>query len=282
MARQSRWPAPRIEITNDGIAGWTPVEQWLADDQAIAGLLDYQKSFTPDLDRKGQAAYAIGDYSHMLATAFVPLLVGFRMVPDFGPANVEIGFDLKPVEHNGLPLTERLWRLRLANLACRTDVSLPTSDLAGDFRCHVEAHMTGLVEALHGESGLSRSALWRLVGDSISQVFLDAGRHFGRIEQAKTDAMAILKSHGSPLANRQMHYFDIEICKPAQPDEVLVSATYRARGGCCRFYTVEGGHLCATCVLQDPVERDLKLERLLRQRLGLSGSETVALANPAV
>ena len=66
-----------------------------------------------------------------------------------------------------------------------------------------------------------------------------------------------------------MHYFDIEVRDESQPDRVLMCITYRAPGGCCRFYTVEGGHLCSTCVLHDPEGRYAKLEAKLRNRLGL-------------
>lgn len=279
---------PALVVGDAGGQAWTPAAQWLGDADEIDALLAYQRSFTPDLDAKGQAAYAIGDYSHMVASAFVPLMVGHRLVPDFSPAGIEIGFDTKPMEHRGRTVTERLARLRLVDPAFHTDDAALaenpsarwSADLAGVFRGHVEALHGPLVAALNRKSGLSRNALWRLVGDSFSQLFLDAGRRFGRIDQAKGDAMAVLKAPGSPLTNRQMHYFDIELRNPADPGRVLACVTYRARGGCCRFYTVEGGHLCTTCVLQDPGARDALLEERLRRRLGLAAAP-VAFENPS-
>lgn len=275
-AVRNHWPAPEVGLGTTAGSGWMPARAWTSDDDAIDGLLAYQQSFTPDLDGKGQAAYAVGDYAQMVASAFAPLMAGFRIVPDFSPAGVDVGFDLRPLEHRGRTVMERLWRMRLRDAGYHTDdcalAGDPDAQFSDDlpdvFRRHVEAHMRPLVEALHRRSSLSRNALWRLVGDSLSQLFLDAGRRFGRLEQAKADALAILKATGSPLANRQMHYFDIEVRD--QEDRLQGCVTFRARGGCCRYYTVEGGHLCATCVLQDPVLRDAKLEWDLRRRFGLA------------
>ena len=84
-------------------------------------------------------------------------------------------------------------------------------------RMMAEAHFTPLVEVLHAKTSLSRNALWRLVGDALA-VFLDAGQRFDRLDDAKATAMAILKQPGSPLANRQMHYFDVNVRDETEPD----------------------------------------------------------------
>ena len=63
-------------------------------------------------------------------------------------------------------------------------------------RMATEAHFTPLVEVLHAKSRLSRNALWRLVGDSLGAMFLNAGQRFDRLEDAKAAAMAILKQDG--------------------------------------------------------------------------------------
>lgn len=112
--------------------------------------------------------------------------------------------------------------------------------------------------------------MWRLVGDSVSAVFLETGRTLGCEERAMTEALVVLKQPGSPLANRQMHYFDIVIRAPDDPGRVLARRTFRSRGGCCRYYTSREGRLCTTCVLLDPRERDRNLEAALRARLGLA------------
>ncbi len=272
---QRFWPSPELVLDERDERHWTPFRS-LSDDPQVDDLLAYQRSFTPDLDRKGQAAYAIGDVSHMLATAVVPLFVGFRMVPSLSLSALQIGFDARSIKHRDGLAVERLWRIRLAHADLETDDEgladklgiEATPDLAGVLRRNIETLLAPLVQALHRKSGLSCNALWRLVTDSFSQLFLDAGRRFGRVEGAKADALLVLKSSGSPLANRQMHYFDIELRSDDQPERLLASVAFRARGGCCRYYTVEGGHLCATCVLQDPAERDEKLRQYLKGRIG--------------
>lgn len=282
-ARARHFPTPEVSLSSDA-RGWRRAGDCLADTSFVAELLDHQRRFTPDLDRKGQGAYAIGEYSHMLASATVPLLVGFGIVPDFCADACAIGFDLQPVEHDGRTLDMRNWRIALASDTFHLDAASANdgSSDAGErairvdfqalcdrFRETVETHCAPLVEAVHRQTSLGRQALWRLVGDSVSQIFLDAGRAYDRAERARSAALRVLKAPGSPLTNRQMHFFDIAVRDDRDPSREIMSMTFRARGGCCRYYTVEGGHLCTTCVLQDPATRDLKIETHLRQRLGL-------------
>lgn len=284
---QRFWPSPELVLDERDERHWMPCRR-LSEDAQVDDLLAYQRSFTPDLDRKGQAAYAIGDVSHMLATAVVPLFVGFRMVPSLSLSALRIGFDTRSIKHRDGSAMERLWRIRFGLADLETDDGgladklgiEATPDLAGVLRRSIEMLLAPLVQALHRRSGLSRNALWRLVTDSFSQLFLDAGRRFGRVEKAKADAMLVLKAPGSPLANRQMHFFDIEICSSEKPGRILASVAFRARGGCCRYYTVEGGHLCATCVLQNPAERDAKLRQYLRGRFGQAQTAAAAIDNP--
>jgi hypothetical protein len=79
----------------------------------------------------------------------------------------------------------------------------------------------------------------------------------------------VLTPPGSPLANRQLHSIEVTLRDDACPERVLASYTFRARGGCCRFYRAEGGSLCSTCVLQPPAERERILQAAMRRKLGL-------------
>jgi hypothetical protein len=66
--------------------------------------------------------------------------------------------------------------------------------------------------------------------------------------------MAIVKVQGSPLNNRQLGYFDLTLHDSALKEPFTY--TFRARGGCGRYYTVEGAEKCPTCVLKSHEERD--------------------------
>lgn len=292
--RERDFPTPGVTLSVDG-RDWRRPADCLTDESFVAAFLDHQRRFTPDLDRKGQGAYTIGEYSHMLAGAMVPLLVGFRVVPDFRPEACAIGYDVQPVEHAGRLLDTRNWRIAVPADGYHVEAGSegsPAADpgatgadltaLCDRFRTLVEDHCAPLVETVHRQTALGRQALWRLVGDSFSQVFLDAGRAYGCLDRATAAALLVLKDARSPLTNRQMHFFDIAVHDDRDPSREIMSMTFRARGGCCRYYTVEGGHLCTTCVLQDPAVRDLKIETHLRSRLGLAPPQPIAKAGAGV
>lgn len=261
------WP----EVATDFGAlepGWITAKALFADKAAIAEYLDYEGSFHAGTDRKTCAAAMMADYSYMLSMATVPLFAGFAIVPDLSPAHVALKFYTTPLEHDGLSFEVRRAHVRFLSPAFFRGANGPAEEVLCDlYRRAIETHFDPLVKRLHGATGLSRSALWRLVADSIAGRFLDAGRRFDRLEPAKASAMTILKSPGSPLDNRQLHYFDLTVTDGGRRE---ISRTFRARGGCCRYYTVEGGALCSTCVLNNPGKRDEQLRRGMRRRLGMT------------
>jgi hypothetical protein len=276
LAIQARlWPEPRVD---QGLleAGWTTAAALFADDDAVEDWLDYEATYVPGLDRKGRAAALITDYSYMFAASTVPLLVGCRLVPDLSPANYALRFEIGPVEHDGEVFLQRRMQVRFLNAACRTDRGRlrERSELQAHFRHEVEAHFQPFIETLHGKSRLPRNAFWRLVADSLAALFLDAGQRFARKAEALAEAAAILKVEGSPLNNRQLHYFDIALSAADDPGRILLSRTFRSRGGCCRYYTADPARLCTTCVLKDPAERDRGIVEAMCRRLGLSAADT--------
>ena len=270
------------------VPGWTRADLLFGDEAALEDMLDYQAGFADEMDLKTRAAYHITEYSNRLALVAVGPFVGFGLVPDFRPASVALSYDTRPLQLKARVVDERLTRLRfLSERAAAVDALVANGAeaaearllLSGLLRQGVEAHFAPLIAGLHRRTSLSESAMWRLVGDSLGARFLDAGQYFGRLEEAKGDALAVLKHRGSPLNNRQLHYFDITIRDDGDPDRVLASRTFRSRGGCCRFYTVEGGHLCSTCVLQKPEDRDRIVETGMRRHLGLSPHPDDAVVN---
>ena len=272
LAVQSKhWPDVRTEVGAAG-EGWTTAKAFFEDDDAISTLLEHEQSLNEDTDAKASAAFLMTDYCHIFTAAAVPLLAGFDIVPDLSPDNFALNFYMEKHEHKG-----RIYDLPRAHVRYLSGrfSRLPDQSQSCDlFRTSTEAHFQPLIETLSQRSGLSRNALWRLLADALAARFLEAGRQLGCLDKARIMAMAVLKQPRSPLANKQMHYFDLTVL---DREERPVSYTFRARGGCCRFYSVKGGKYCTTCVLKDPHERDEQLQQAMRRYLGVTADAAAAI-----
>jgi hypothetical protein len=260
--------------------GWVRADEFVFDDAAIDEYLAYEGSFHPGIDRKTCAAAMMVDYCYVFTLATVPLFVGFGITPDLSLRNYAMKFYKVPFEHDGRTVHIRRAYVRFLSLASFTDrpgydnhiLQLPdTRSLCDRFRTEIEGHMEPLVLRLARRTGLSRSALWRLVSDAVAGRFLEVGRHFGCTDSATDAAMVIVKQRNSPLHNRQLHYFDLTLRD--QRKRALLSWTFRSRGGCCRYYMTPGGELCETCVLQDPAVRDSQLLRAMQAKYDLSSRQ---------
>ena len=278
------WLLPEVEI-GPMAPGFMPVPSLFADDRFLAKMLARQQAGTPGLDAKGAAAYFISEYAGVLGIAAASPYLSHGLVPAFVPENCALAFEL-PAE--GRPRV----RLRLLDPRCVTDregnsrcssscVSVDREGLRSELREGLEAHMEPLIHRLRGLTGLPWQAMWRLVSDSVAARFLEAGRQFGCEEEAQAEALAILKGTGSPLANRQLHFFEIVIHDEASPRRIIARRSFRARGGCCRFYTAPNGSYCSSCVLVTPHERRRRIQAQLRHRLGLRALEDTASADAA-
>ncbi|MVA38069.1 ferric iron reductase [Agrobacterium vitis] len=264
-AQAAYMPDVRADIGQLG-AGWTTAEAFFSDDAALGEFLAFEQSLNEGTDIKTAAALLMTDYGYILAAATVPIFAGFGLIPNLSPACVALSFYTTQEQHEGEThrvrrahvrfLEESFWQGQLGDTAAEER-----------FRAGIEGHFRPVIEAIHAHARLSRSALWRLASDAIAGRFLDSGRHFARVEAAKASAMQILKVPGSPLANRQLHYFDLSVLDKNQQE---FSYTFRQRGGCCRFYLVKGGEYCPTCVLKAPAERDEELRLAMRQHLGVA------------
>jgi hypothetical protein len=264
-AQRVFWPEPRADV-GPLEPGWTTSAALFANDAAIEDQIAYQASFFTRVDRKSAAAFLLSDYLSMFCVTAVPPLVGHGLIPDFSPDRYAMQFYNRPFEHDGRTAVVRRAHVRFLSDAVST-AGKPSD--AAMFREAVEAHFTPLLDVLNARTGLPRSAMWRLVADALAVAFLDAGRRYNCLDEAKATAMAVLKHPGSPLTNRQLHFFDVIVRDEASPARVVASYTFRARGGCCRFYRAEGGSLCSTCVLQRPAERERILQAKMRRKLGL-------------
>lgn len=245
--------------------GWTTAEAFFCDGLAVGEFLEFEQSLNEGTDLRTAGALLMTDYGYILAAAAVPIFAGFGLIPDLSPATVALSFHTTEEPHDGKIHRVRRAHLRFVEQTFRQGRLNDVAD-GERFRAEIERHFHCVVDAIHAHTRLSRAALWRLAADAIAGRFLDSGRRFGTEEVAKVSAMRILKVPGSPLANRQLHYFDLTVLDRHQQE---FSYTFRQRGGCCRFYQVEGGEYCPTCVLKAPAERDEELRRAMRRHLGV-------------
>lgn len=265
------WTLPQADI-GPIEPGFTPLPALFGAERFLTTMLARQQAATPGLDEMGAAAFFISEYSNLLGIlAAVPFL-SHDFVPDLSAANCALSAQLPPDEAPHV-------RLRLLKAGGVTDRAPAPADASFRLVNHdglckalsevLEAHMAPLIDSLHARTDLPRRAMWRLVGDAVAMRFLEAGQRLGCEAAAKEDVMAALMRPGSPFANRQLHFFDVEIRAAAPPREELARRTFRARGGCCRFYTAPGGSLCTSCVLVKPEERRRRIEARMRAELGL-------------
>lgn len=271
--QQSMWPEVPCSA-GPMLPGWITAAGLFSSPEELEEFLDYEGSFNPGVDLKSRAAFLMSDYCYIFFMATVPLLVGRGLVPDLSPDAVSLQFYTYHGEHDGEPMTVRRARVRLLSPQIFSDRHAGPFSIVTDhaalcerFRMGVEQHFEPLVEALAKRTGFSKNAQWRLIGDGIAGRFLDVGRRFGCLPEAMASAMAIVKAQGSPLNNRQLGYFDLTLHDSTLKEPFTY--TFRARGGCCRYYTVEGAEKCATCVLKSNEERDAILLQEMRTRICL-------------
>lgn len=266
LAAQAAYlPEIRAEIGPES-AEWISAQTFFSDQTAIEEFILFEQSRYSGVDLKTAGALLMNDYSYILAAATVPLFTGFGLIPGLAPASVGLRFYTTEKLHEG-----KIYRARRAHVQFVESLfwyGQLDNDIDGErFRNELEKHFRPVVEQIHTKTGLSRAALWRLAGDAIAYLFLDTGRRFDTVETAKVAAMRILKVPGSPMANRELHYFELA---EFDQHQLEVRETFLQRGGCCRFYQVEGGAYCSTCVLKTPADRDDELRRALRDQLGIS------------
>ncbi|HEV7326705.1 MAG TPA: (2Fe-2S)-binding protein [Bosea sp. (in: a-proteobacteria)] len=261
--------------------GWITAENFFRDSGAIEKFLDYEGSFNPGTDRKACAAFLITDYAFIFSLASVPVFASSGILPDCSPERMALQFYQRRQEHDGHAHEVRrahvrylspAFSTRKGDAACHPDARGLFDQTAHCelFRRAIEDHFRPLIEVLWVRTKLARTALWRLVADAVAARFLEVGRQLGYLEEAKASAMAILKQPGSPLNNRQLHYFELSVL---DRDQRAISYDFRSRGGCCRYYTVDGGKLCSTCVLKHPKERDAELRQAIGRHLGLPAGD---------
>lgn len=237
--------AKRAELSCDcgPLEGWTTIAQ-LSDgrfDIAESYFTAWQELY-PGLDRRGGAAYLIGGLSYSLTGLMVALRLQNGGVPDLSRAAIK--------------LEGRALRYRIPE-----DAALQASD-ALDIARRLEAVLAPLVVRLKAETRLAPAAQWRCAADSFASAFLYTGRYLGAETRMRDEAAAIINHPCLAMANPQTGYRDVSIqCA----DGRAVTQAFLKRGGCCRYYTADGGEYCTTCVLRPEDEQVARLEKYMHE-----------------
>jgi hypothetical protein len=214
-------------------------------------------------------AFFIGEYVWYVFAAAVGAYLAEQRVPDLAPERLALRYRSYTWEGEGESTPAERIDVRFRSPRCATlpadpaanqrDVTvLPDRDaLREQFRTALEAHLTPLIAQIHALTGFGPRAQWNLASDACAALFLNLGKALGDAERAQAEGLAFVKAAGSPLNNPQTGYFTVEHNGRC--------ATFRARGGCCRYYTLPPGEKCTLCVLRPPEERDARLRAYLER-----------------
>jgi hypothetical protein len=192
------------------------LESWL-DTQAIAA---------EGMDRKSQAAYMIGG----LAWSVCIWMTAFALTGN------------KPIRRVAFAQERYSWGEGTpdAHEYVRYPISIEVGDGEPNYRETLEQIFEPIIAATMVTSGLSAGAQWRLVADNVASAFLYGGKSFGMAERGMEIATPIIAE--GRLNNGKTGF--LEVTAGAACDWFLV------RGGCCRYYTTNGGDYCTSCVLR--------------------------------
>lgn len=252
-------------------AGWFRATEMCENEARLDEALALQAADHPNMEARTRASYLIGFYSWYLPAAAITALLAERRVPDLSPENVALQLSTiqwQDGEYSGESqrLDVRFLSGRFAALPDDPDANHPDALILPNetalrewLRNTIEAHFTPMIEQLFAKTRLGRQAQWNLVADACAALFLGSGELVSDQPHGEAQGLAFVKAPGSHMENPKTGYFTLEYEGHCE--------TYRARGGCCRYYTVaEDAEKCSTCVLVKPEERDQRLLAYMAQR----------------
>lgn len=211
------------------------------------------------MDVKAAAAYLAGRLGAALGAWLVRLHYGGLAARAAPWAR----FRLATWEHEGASGVSPVFDLWIdPDSLAPSDESCP--DALRDLGHAIATFVRPLVHDVQACSRLPAAAQWRQLSDGLMAAFLEHGKAHGRVERAMADARAAIAAP-SPLWNRQVGFVEMRL-----PDEGGCAGAcewVQARGGCCRYYTLDGGSYCPTCVHRDAESRCALFVACARSRM---------------
>jgi hypothetical protein len=214
----------------------------------------------PAIDCRTNGAFLLGNYGWYLPVPAVAAYLAERRVPELSPENIGLRYEVfKWEDHGETGENERLHVRFLSNHFA----ALPDDPMAGQpnvtilpdlnalrawLREGIETLLTPLVEQIHSETHLSCRAQWNQIADSCAAMFLYIGGLLGDERRGQSEGLAFLKAAQSPMNNPKTGYITLQYGSHCE--------TFRARGGCCRYYKLPEHDKCSTCVLRTNQDRD--------------------------
>ncbi|SDE82370.1 hypothetical protein SAMN04488567_2688 [Limimaricola pyoseonensis] len=223
-------------------------------------LMALMRAGAPGGDDRLASAYLLGKLSWAVCEPLCGLALRGAWLVEAAPGAVRVAPRVVQREKDGVAGVSGTFDLCLDPLALRLAPYGP--ERPAEFAKALETLFTDPVERLFRLSGLSRAALWRMVGDSLAATFLAQARAMGDAEAGIAQARAILRDRGSKLFSKQTDFEWI-----ALPEAPEIGDWLRLRGGCCRHYTLpdEAAQYCTSCVLRDAASRRDRFRAHLRQ-----------------
>lgn len=222
----------------------------------LEAWLDDQQSLYPATPRDAAAAFFFGALTWGLCEAIAKRWLETGTAPSLSADPLRLAMTWEHWQEDGAEGD---------HIVCRFD-SLWTesgpdaeADHVADLAQALRLQLDPLVATLSQRAGLPASALWRLLGDAIGGAFIDVAQG-DNLAAALAAAQALLAASTAPIANKQMKIEELALPSERHPRGEAYRRWFRKRGGCCRYYKVDGGDYCTTCVLRDDASRQ---ERLL-------------------
>jgi hypothetical protein len=229
--------------------------------EKVQNLLAQQALDEPTMDIRTQAAYLMNGLSWQLCSVLAWLDLRGMAFDDVSAGKLRVNEWLEQGEHEGKPYHYVRYQWHLPELIKAAEST--TAATVGEV---VVALQQPIVQAVNEQSGLSKGALWRLVGDSLSYAYLYLGQQLGQAEYAMQRAQTLIELIGKPLANRQWRFQYYEATSKESSSQT-VGEWYRLRGGCCRYYTLPEGEYCSTCVHLSDEQRQQRITAELSNSL---------------